>query len=200
MKPSSLFLLAIFSLLTSGTALADPLGKAIFYCASCHGPDGNSTASSVPRIGGQDAAYLASELEAFRTGRRIDPHGMMQGMANSLDAGLVRDVATYFASQRPVANAPVDPALARLGKLVYENGIAAKNVPACVACHGPAGRGGGGFPSLAGQNADYLVQQLQWFREKQGPRGDATLMQPVVAGWDFSEAEAVAAYLQSAVK
>ena len=48
--------------------------------------------------------------------------------------------------------APANADLA-LGEQIWRGGIAAKGLPACAACHGPAGAGNGpaGFPSLAGR-------------------------------------------------
>ena len=40
-----------------------------------------------------------------------------------------------------------------------------RNIPECVACHGPAGMGvGASFPPLAGQSAQYLGAQLNAWR------------------------------------
>ena len=39
-------------------------------------------------------------------------------------------------------------------------------IPACLACHGPAGRGNPGpsYPSLGGQHAGYTAARLKFFR------------------------------------
>jgi cytochrome c553 len=50
----------------------------------------------------------------------------------------------------------------------------------CIACHGQAGISENPeWPSLAGQHADYLVKQLQYF--KQGEKRSNALMEPVIA-------------------
>jgi len=71
--------------------------------------------------------------------------------------------------------------LVLLGSFVIANAIAAGDVKkgkaktqACIACHGPVGDAKApSFPKLAGQNAAYLVKQLQDF--KTGVRKDATM-------------------------
>ena len=67
------------------------------------------------------------------------------------------------------------PALAQQGEKIAKSGNAA-GAPACVTCHGETGQGqlAAGFPRLAGQNAVYLVRQLQSFH-------DATRVNPIMA-------------------
>lgn len=84
------------------------------------------------------------------------------------------------------------PALAQTGEKIAKSGNAA-GAPACVTCHGETGQGqlAAGFPRLAGQNAVYLVRQLQSFH-------DATRVNPIMApvAQQLSDADrqALAAY------
>ncbi len=62
----------------------------------------------------------------------------------------------------------------------------------CAVCHGPCGQSvAPNFPRLAGQNAQYLFNQLQAFAR--GERKD-TAMQEKVKGLSAAELEAVAEY------
>ncbi|TSE35901.1 c-type cytochrome [Tepidimonas charontis] len=62
----------------------------------------------------------------------------------------------------------------------------------CAVCHGPCGQSvAPNFPRLAGQNAQYLLNQLQAFAR--GERKD-TAMQEKVKGLSATELEAVAEY------
>lgn len=36
----------------------------------------------------------------------------------------------------------------------------------CAACHGQQGQGMGAFPSLAGQNADYIIERLTTYKNR----------------------------------
>jgi sulfide dehydrogenase cytochrome subunit len=69
----------------------------------------------------------------------------------------------------------------------------ARNIAAtCTACHGTDGRSVGGVPpSLAGQDKNYLLQQLQDF--KSGKRS-ATIMQQHAKGYTDEQLELIAAY------
>lgn len=143
-------------------AAADRVTK---VCQNCHGPNGNSTSATFPRLNGQQADYLASQLKKFRSHNRDDPHAMayMWGMAAGLDDNAIAGVASYLAAQKPTAP-QTGGTLSAEGKTIYMEGVEADHVPPCAACHGDNGEGNGEFPRLAGQHADYLKKQMEDFR------------------------------------
>ena len=61
--------------------------KVTTTCQNCHGPRGNSTSATFPRLNGQQADYIAAQLKNFRSHSRTDPHAVayMWGMASQLD-------------------------------------------------------------------------------------------------------------------
>lgn len=134
-------------------------------CQNCHGPGGNSTSATFPRLNGQQAEYIVAQLKAFRDHTRADPHAMayMWGMAARLDDPTIASIASYLADQ-PKTSAQTGGALSAQGRQIYVNGDAAHNIPACAACHGANGEGNGPIPRLNGQHADYLRKQLEAFR------------------------------------
>jgi cytochrome c553 len=134
-------------------------------CANCHGPDGNSTSATFPRLNGQQASYLTAQLKNFRGHSRGDPHAMayMWGMAAPLSDEQMSDIAKYLSSRKPT-EPQKGGALADEGRKIYADGVDANNIPACGACHGDHGEGNGTIPRLAGQHADYLKTQLEDFR------------------------------------
>jgi len=71
-------------------------------CAGCHGiPDyriAYPEVYSVPRIGGQDAGYIAKSLEAYRSGAR--KHVVMQAMAAQLTDQDIADIAAFYAEAK----------------------------------------------------------------------------------------------------
>lgn len=70
-------------------------------CAGCHGPSGAGIPAEFPRLGGQYAEYVATQLQAFRSGARTnDPNGMMRGVAAHLSDRQVRALAEYIAGLR----------------------------------------------------------------------------------------------------
>jgi len=61
----------------------------------------------------------------------------------------------------------------------------------CANCHGTDGRSRGGVPSLAGQDRNYIVQQVKDFRDGKRP---STVMQQLAKGYTDAQIEAAAAY------
>ena len=70
-------------------------------CAGCHGPTGAGIPGQYPRLAGQYADYLATQLKDFKDGARAnDPNGMMRGVATRLTDREIRAVAEYAAGLR----------------------------------------------------------------------------------------------------
>jgi len=62
----------------------------------------------------------------------------------------------------------------------------------CFACHGTDGRSVGNVPpSLAGQNKDYMLKQLQEFRDGKRP---ATIMHQHAKGYTDEQLNLIAGY------
>lgn len=70
-------------------------------CAGCHGPDGAGIPSQFPRLSGQFAEYVESQLKLFRAGGRAnDANGMMRGVAARMSDQEIKAVAEYAAGLR----------------------------------------------------------------------------------------------------
>jgi cytochrome c553 len=85
----------------SALASGDPeAGKIKSYtCTGCHGIPGYKNVYPtyhVPKIGGQNEAYLDASLKAYRSGER--QHKTMVLQAESLSDQDIADIAAYFAS------------------------------------------------------------------------------------------------------
>ena len=141
---------------------------AVGTCANCHGPGGLSIIPKFPNLASQPADYLAAQLQAFKKQTRGDPDALafMWGIAGSLDDGQINALAEYYSAQQPGSRSSVDPTARDRGKRIYEGGLQARGVPACVTCHGARGEGVAAFPRLAGQQRPYFVSQMLAFRTK----------------------------------
>ena len=64
-------------------------------CAACHGQNGISGNPLWPSLAGQQEAYLAKQIKAFRDGERVDV-SMQPFVANLTDQD-VEDLAAYYA-------------------------------------------------------------------------------------------------------
>ena len=130
-------------------------------CSACHGPNGNSSKDTPqwPRLAGQSAVYIAEQLRLFRAGTRDNP--IMKPLAAALSDQDISDLAVYYQAQT-VAGLEADPSYWKAGAELYRRGDKARNIPACIACHGPVGRGNlaAGYPALRAQQSAYVVTQL----------------------------------------
>jgi cytochrome c553 len=152
--------------------LQDPLGPVLANCNRCHAADGGGRGQGAfPRLAGQSEAYLLGTLQAYAEGKRHS--GIMQPIAAGLDPLVLQALARHFAElpvvSRTDAPAPTPAALAQ-GKTLAERGVPERGIPSCVHCHGPkASPRNPMYPSISGQYASYLKQQLELFTS--GTRG-----------------------------
>ena len=169
-------------------------------CFACHGPDGNSVVPTFPRLAGQNAVYIAEQLHLFRSGVRPNP--VMGPMAQTLSNQDIDNLAVFFAAQTPTG-LEADPTLWKAGQALYLSGDPKRGVPACVACHGPLGRGNpaAGYPALQAQQAVYVVAQLTSYADGTrytGPHAtpNSSIMFDIAKRLTPSEMQAVASYVQ----
>lgn len=196
--------LALCTLL-AGTALADGIvagdaeagkNKAI-TCGACHGADGNSVNPVWPSLAGQHATYAVAQLQAFKNGTRSEP--LMLGQVMTLSDEDMRNLAVYFAGMPAAAKAVADPATVDRGQRLYRGGDSDNKSAACIACHGPSGRGNpaAAYPSLKGQYATYTATQLRAYasgaRQSDGP---TKVMRDIASSLSEDDIVAVASYIQ----
>jgi cytochrome c553 len=103
MKNTGLFTLCAVMMMTA-TVLAHAAGDPAqgkmknSMCAGCHGIADWRTAYpevySVPKLGGQHAAYIVKSLQAYKSGARNHP--TMRAIAGSLTDQDMADLAAYY--------------------------------------------------------------------------------------------------------
>jgi len=161
-------------------------------CFACHGADGNSVQAAFPNLAGQKESYLYAQLRNFASGARKNE--IMHGMVAALDDRQMQDVAAHF-SRQVRKTATTKAASAGAGRNLYFTGDLARQIPACVECHGdtPTRAWGANPPRLAGQPVAYLEAQLKALRE--GQRTEARMMPMVASRLSDADIRAVSAYL-----
>ncbi|MBB6087397.1 c-type cytochrome [Wenzhouxiangella marina] len=167
-------------------------------CAACHGMDGNSAVSAWPKIAGQHEDYIARQTRMVRDQQRNVPE--MYPMVMNLSDQDIADIAAYFASQTLMPGV-ADEALVELGRQIYHGGNADSGVPACAACHGPAGSGvlGANYPVVQAQHADYTASRLTRYRdgETNGENDPySRIMVGVATNLTDEEINAVSSYIE----
>ena len=196
-----MFALAIAGAIGSNTAL--PAGSAqagaakAVVCQACHGPTGNSVNPEWPSLAGLGADYIAGQLQQFRQGKRQNP--IMMPLAVSLSSQDMADLGAYFGSlvNTGAATGEGDRASREAGEKLYRGGDATHGVPACTGCHGPAGYGNepARFPALRGQQAAYVVKQLNDYAAGARPGGPGGIMHTIAERLSADDIRELAAYV-----
>lgn len=136
---------------------SDPAAP-LSQCAGCHGSDGRGrNAPDMPILGGQSQAALLAALQGYASGTRSS--AVMQQVAMRMTPDQMRAAARAYAAMPGLGAAPAPTTNADAARIV-EQGLPAKQLPACVSCHAP----GKPYPVLAGQRASYIAQRLRHWR------------------------------------
>ena len=181
------------------SAIPDTIAQRALACAACHGKEGRATNEGFfPRIAGKPVGYLYNQMVNFRDGHRQYP--MMTYMVDQMSDAYLKELAEYFASQHlpypppPAANAT--PAQLERGKQLVLSGDAARNVPACIACHGQKLTGvAPSIPGLLGLPRDYLNAQIGSWRNKTRRTPAPDCMAEIATRLNPEDISAVSAWL-----
>lgn len=144
------------------------MAQRLLACTGCHGQDGRAAPDGYyPRIAGKPAGYLYRQLRAFRDGQRR--YALMGQLLAPLSDDYLREIAAHFAAldlpYAPGAAPRADTPSLQRGQALAQQGDAARDLPACQACHGAALTGvGADVPGLLGLPVDYLNAQLGAWR------------------------------------
>ena len=167
-------------------------------CVACHGSAGVSINPEWPKLAGQHAKYLETQLYEFQKG----PDGtrnnaIMYGIALALSKEDIEDISAYYASL-DVSIGLTDDAYLKDGQNIYRGGNMEYKIQACMACHGPNGQGNSlaGIPSLSGQHSEYIYQQLKKFQSTDRANDYNKMMRNIASRMSDKEMKAVAKYLE----
>lgn len=166
-------------------------------CAPCHGADGNTAVSQWPKLAGQHKRYLFSQMLAFKDKeKKARENPVMEPIVQSMSEEDMAAVSAYYASLSNI-HGDVPSEYVELGRQIYRGGLQAKNLAACTACHGPAGKGipSAKFPLLSGQNVEYLIQQIKAYRDGTRKTDPNKIMRDIANKMSDEEITAVAYYV-----
>ena len=99
MKPMKRVWPTVVLALASNSVLATDLvvgQQKAQLCAACHGPMGLAAMPNTPNLAGQPELYLAEQLKAYRSGKRI--HEQMSLIAKPLSDADIANVSAWYAS------------------------------------------------------------------------------------------------------
>lgn len=168
-------------------ARPDPVaaGKAAAAaCGGCHGEDGVTQTPGMPSLAGLDPKYFVVAMKGYVNGQR--KNDLMKSLATPVTDADLNNLALYYALQKP------RPA----GTPAAGDQAAGKKAAAdCAGCHGEQGVSTNpANPSLAGQDAEYLVAALKAYKD--GSRNEGT-MKNAVAPLDESTMKNLAAFYRA---
>lgn len=166
-------------------------------CVACHGNDGNSITPIWPKIAGLSESYALKQLLDFQKGEngpRYDP--TMYGIVQGLTPQDLADLSAYYSTQTMTIGEAQANKVA-LGQAIYRGGNLATGVPACSACHSPTGSGNSlaMFPRLGGQNSEYIIAQMNKFKNNTRSNDPNNIMRDIAAAMTEEEIQAVASYV-----
>ena len=173
--------------------------KKAAMCIGCHNIPGYQASFpeiyKVPKIAGQNGAYIVTALTEYKKGERRHP--TMRAIAASLSDQDMADVAAYYVqlgkgeANAAKAEAVVPPA--DVAKLLAQAN--------CVSCHGTnfSAPIAAAYPKLAGQHADYLYVALKAYQIDHNERigRNNAIMMGMSRPFTHAELKLLANYLSS---
>ncbi len=129
----------------------------------------------------------------------------MEPIATSLSSRDVADVVAYYAAlpvlpdpqdNRTFPQSQADPGHAAIASRLISFGDGERGIPPCQACHGPVAYRTG-VPSLATQNAAYVLNQLEAFANRARTNDINMPMRTITALLTEGERQAIADYYGS---
>ena len=92
--------------LALGTGMAQAAGdynkgaQKAFYCAYCHGYDGNSLDEKTPRLAGQPVAYITGRIKELKNNGGMHPSMEKVLLTGDLTEQDIANLATFYSRQK----------------------------------------------------------------------------------------------------
>lgn len=168
----------------------------LMTCASCHGEQGKAANPAWPNLAGQHEKYMMKRLKDYKA-NKTGSTTPMTGITAMLSEQDFLALSSYYA-QKPPISGEAEEQYVKQGEKLYRGGDFERKIAACIACHGPQGKGNNeaGFPRLSGQNAAYTIAQLEAFQAKTRTDDKNGIMRDIASKMSKEDMVAVAHYIQ----
>lgn len=181
--------------LTSPPAIDTTAGSTLYHqktCFICHGKDGKTPLAPIyPKIAGQNINYILQQMRDIKNGARDNSqtaamHGIMQLVSDE-----ELEILAKYVSELPSGEAIGPPPGRR------SDGSRLFRRKTCFTCHGRDGKTPimPEYPNIAGQNLEYLMQQIRDIKSGERNNGMTEAMKSVMFLVTDEEIEIVANYI-----
>jgi cytochrome c553 len=188
-------LLVLLCLSQIARSLGDPAeGKhKANMCIECHGVDGISPDPNIPKLSGQIANFIVTEITEFQEGTRQNKHmsKVSKMIKNTQD---LEDIAAYFAT-RPMMKGQLT------GSQPTSDGEELLTRARCNYCHREGGKLYSPFtaypppPLIGGQHKAYLIKAMKDIRDGDRPADAYGLMMDDLNQLSDIQIDSIAEYL-----
>jgi cytochrome c553 len=170
------------------------------HCEHCHGTEGFSPVGMTPNLASMNNLALWKQLQDFRTRKRLSR--VMVPISEGLSARDVADVVAYFSEfpvyrdlqdNRVFPQAQISGDHLAMASRLISFGDGTRGIPPCDACHGPVAYKTGA-PSLATQNRDYILNQLEAFAKGARTNDINEVMRTIAGLLSDNERQSLAEY------
>jgi cytochrome c553 len=194
----------VFGTTAHAAGVPNTLEQRLMSCSACHGTHGEGSMATayVPRIAALPARYIREQLLNFHNGTRH--YGEMNNQMAWLSDAYIDEIANYLANLPAAYGPPQATTLSRdeavRAEALVRHGDSARQLPACVSCHGDALTGvQPAVPGLLGLPRDYLRAQLGSWRTGERRSAAPDCMAKVVERMSPSDIALVSAWLAARV-
>ena len=150
-------------------------------CNGCHGANGNSQLAGTPSLSRLHPDYLSAAITSYANAER--KHDLMKSFVQSLTEEDIFKIGLYYASQEPTTSK---------NSFKGDPSVGESLAASCNGCHGEHGNSTqGSTPSLAGQDALYIVNALKTYKSGKRQHND---MQNAVKDLTADDFNNLAAY------
>lgn len=176
-----------------GSSAMRIMGKKLYVekmCYTCHGTEGRKPImDAYPNLAGQKSSYLFQQLLDIQSGKRSNGmSSMMKAVTKDISRAEFKAIAIYLSHL--ISKKNLKPSVVYDGQLLYREKM-------CRGCHGPKGENivADNYPKLAGQNEQYLIQQLLDIKNKNRVNGMSKAMFPYLAETSKDELQKISKFL-----
>ncbi|MCK5876079.1 MAG: c-type cytochrome [Candidatus Marithrix sp.] len=163
-------------------------------CVACHGDNANTpTQPQYPSLAGQNKEYTIAQIDDIKNGLRNNGYSIVMRGTIIVDHNEIEIIAEWLESL-PL-NIIEDKFKNTKGAELFKN-------KSCNTCHGDDTKSPSlsVYPKLAGQDKDYLFNQMKDIKSGKRNNGNSAAMQGILYNLTEQDMEIIAEWLESLIE